>query len=98
MPVLFAAAVVLVAARAFPRLWLLASIAPFLFFILDMIENAAFALMLTQFPNIDPSLVAFTRPLTMIKLISIMIALPTMGISAIMILIRWTKDRRYAGK
>jgi hypothetical protein len=98
MPVLFAAAGVLVIARAFPRFWLPASIAPFLFFIFDMIENAAFALMVSQFPNIDPSLVAFTRPLTMIKLTSIMIALPTMGIGGIMILIHWIRERRTAEK
>jgi hypothetical protein len=98
MPVLFAAAVILVVVRAFPRFWLPLSIAPFMFFILDMIENVAFAQMISQFPNIDVSLVAFTRPLTMIKLISFMIAMPSMGIGAIMILIRWARVRRAVGK
>ena len=98
MPILFAAAVILVAARAFPRFWLPASIAPFLFFILDMIENAAFAQMVAQFPNIDPSLVAFTRSLTMIKLISYMIAMPTLVIGGLIIIIRLIKNRGATGK
>ena len=91
MPILFAA-------RAFPRFWLPASIAPFLFFILDMIENAAFAQMVAQFPNIDPSLVAFTRPLTMIKLISYMIAMPTLVIGGLIIIIRLIRNRGATGK
>lgn len=98
MPVLFAAAVILVVARAFPKFWLPLSIAPFLFFMLDMIENVAFAQMVSQYPNIDPSLVAFTRPLTMIKLISFVIAMPTLVIGGLIIIIRWIRDRRAVGK
>lgn len=63
-----------------------------------MIENAAFALMVSQFPTIDPGLVAFTRPLTMIKLISFMIAVPSLGVGVIKILIDWIKAKRAAGK
>lgn len=98
MPVLFAATVILVVTRAFPKFWLPLSIAPFLFFALDMIENAAFAQMVTQFPTVDPGLVAFTRPLTMIKLISFMIAVSSLGVGAITILIGWIKAKRAAGK
>jgi hypothetical protein len=92
---MFAAAALLVAARAAPRWlgWL--GIAPVVFLLLDLIENIAFALMLAQFPEVSPALVGFTRPVTMIKLSAFMIAMPTLILGALFLLlagfIRWRK-------
>jgi hypothetical protein len=95
MPVMFAAAALLVSARAAPRWlgWL--GIAPVVFLLLDLVENIAFALMLAQYPEVSPALVGFTRPVTMIKLSAFVIAMLTLIFGALFLLlagfIRWRK-------
>jgi hypothetical protein len=78
MPVFFALAVLLVVARVIPRWLALLSIAPLTFMVLDLIENASFAVMIMQYPAISTALVAGTSVITMIKLSAFMIAMPTL--------------------
>ena len=93
MPVLFVAATVLVVASAVPR-WLgVLSVAPTAFCILDFIENAAFAVLLVQYPDIAPGLVAITSPVTMVKLTSFAVALPTIVLGAAALGFRWLRSR-----
>jgi hypothetical protein len=88
MPILFAAVTLLTAARAAPR-WLgLLAIAPLVFFGLDMVENAAFAYLLSQYPEISPGLVGVVRWITMVKLSAYVIALPTLVLGLIWLLVR----------
>jgi hypothetical protein len=94
MPIFFAAATILVIARAAPRWWVLLSVAPSTFMILDIIENTSFGLMLLQFPEVSPGLVAFTSPVTMVKLASFVIALPTLIIGGAYLFIRWVWSKR----
>jgi hypothetical protein len=100
MPVMFAAAVLLSAARAAPRWsgWL--GIAPVVFMLLDLVENAAFAVMLSQYPEVSPALVSFTRPVTMIKLSAFVIAMPTLILSVLILIAaavsRWRKAVKVA--
>lgn len=93
MPVAFAAATVLVAARAAPR-WLSAlAVAPVLFLLLDLLENAAFAVMLAQYPDISPALVSVTSPVTAIKLSAFFVALPTLAVGALTLGVGWLRQR-----
>jgi hypothetical protein len=78
MPVLFALAVLLVVAHVIPRWLALLSIAPLTFMVLDLIENASFAVMIMQYPSISTALVAATSVITMIKLSAFMVAMPTL--------------------
>ena len=78
MPVLFALAVLMVVARVIPRWFALLSIAPVTFMVLDLVENASLAWMLTQYPAINSTLVSITSVITMIKLSAFMIAMPTL--------------------
>lgn len=94
MPVFFAAAVILVLARAFPRFWVPASVAPIAFLVLDLVENAAFWQLLAQYPEIEPGLVAFIRLLTMIKLSAFALAMPMLIVGAITIAARWLRRKR----
>jgi hypothetical protein len=97
MPVMFAGAAVLVVARAAPRWFGWFAFAPVVFLLLDLVENAALAVMLAQFPEISPALVSFTRPITMIKLSAFMIAMPTLIIGALILAVtglsQWRKAR-----
>jgi hypothetical protein len=94
MPIFFAAATLLVVARAAPRWWVYLSIAPITFMVLDIIENASFGFMLLQFPELSPGLVAFTSPVTMVKLASFVIALPTLIFGGAYLFIRWIWSKR----
>lgn len=89
MPVMFAAVALLIVARAAPRWlgWL--GIAPLVFMVLDLIENAALAFMVAQFPDVSPALVTFTRPVTMLKLSAYVIALPTLIIGTLYLITAW---------
>jgi hypothetical protein len=94
MPVFFAVVTILVAARAAPR-WLgLLSVAPLVFMLFDVVENAAFGLMLAQFPAVSPELVSVTRVITMIKLSGFFVAMPTLVIGIIAIGIGLLRNRR----
>lgn len=87
MPLLFAIVTLLVIARAAPRWFGLLSLAPVLFMVLDLIENAAFGLMLYQYPGLGETLVAITSWITMVKLSAFAVAMPTLliGLAALMI-------------
>jgi hypothetical protein len=87
MPLLFAIVTLLVIARAAPRWFGLLSLAPVLFMVLDLIENAAFGLMLAQYPGVGQTLVAITSWITMVKLSAFAVAMPTLliGLAALMI-------------
>jgi nicotinamide riboside transporter PnuC len=91
MPVMFAAATVLVVARAAPRWVLWLGLPPVIFMVLDLIEKAAFGAMLAQFPDVTPGLVAFTSPITMIKLAAFVVALPTLILGALFLIFRWAR-------
>jgi hypothetical protein len=93
MPVLFAAATILVVVRAASRWWIILSIPPITFMVLDIIENTAFGLMLLQYPEVSPGLVALTSPVTMVKLSSFFIALPTLIIGSIYLIFQWMRTR-----
>lgn len=93
MPVLFAIATVLVIARAAPRWVMVLSIAPVVFLVLDLVENAAFGVMVAQFPDIPPGLVAVTNPITMIKLSAFLLALPTLILGGLYLVFRWVRGR-----
>jgi hypothetical protein len=92
MPVLFAAATVLVVARAAPRWWLVLSIAPLTFMVLDVVENVSFGLMLFQFPDIAPALVISTSLITMVKLSAFVVALPTLILGALLVIFQWWRS------
>jgi hypothetical protein len=88
MPILFAAVVILTAARAAPR-WLgLLAIAPLVFFGLDMVENAAFGFMVLNYPEVSPGFVGVVRWITMVKLSAYVIALPTLVLGLIWLGVR----------
>ena len=93
MPILFAAATLLVVARAVPR-WLgVLGLAPVAFAVLDLIENAAFGAMLAQYPGISEALVSVTRWVTMVKLSAFYVAMPTLILGAAILLARWLRRR-----
>jgi hypothetical protein len=94
MPVFFAAVTILVIARAFPRWLRKLSIFPLTFMILDLIENASFGLMLSQYPDVASGLVAATSPITMIKLAAFVVAMPTMVIGLIKLIVTGLLQRR----
>jgi hypothetical protein len=96
MPVAFAAAAILAAARAAPRLLAVLAVAPLLFLVLDVVENAAFGAMLLQFPDVSAALVAATSPVTIVKLCSFFVALPTLVVAVLTIGVRWAWRRRAA--
>ena len=93
MPILFAAATLLVVARALPR-WLgVLGLAPVAFAVLDLIENAAFAAMLAQYPAVSEALVSATRWITMVKLSAFYIAMPTLVLCGTFLLVRGMRRR-----
>jgi hypothetical protein len=94
MPVLFALAVLMVVARVIPRWLSLLSIAPVTFMVLDLVENASFAWMITQYSSISTSLVSVTSVITMIKLSAFMIAMPTLVLTYIGWIIHSLLQRR----
>jgi hypothetical protein len=94
MPVFFALTILLVVARVIPR-WLgLLSIAPLTFMVLDLVENASFAWMITQYPSISTTLVSVTSVITMIKLSAFMISMPTLVLTYIGWIIHSLLQRR----
>jgi hypothetical protein len=92
-PLVLAAAVVLVSARAFGTaarwLW----VAPIAFAVLDVIENALFGTALLQFPDVAPRLVSVASPITQVKLVSFV---PTvvLGVAALLVLAFRAATRR----
>jgi hypothetical protein len=70
------------------------------FMLLDLVANAAFAVMLSQYPEVSPALVSFTRPVTMIKLSAFVIAMPTLILSVLILIAaavsRWRKAVKVA--
>jgi hypothetical protein len=76
MPVLFGVMTVLLMAKVLPRRLMLLSVAPITFVMLDIIENAAFGVMLLQYPDIALWLVAATSLVTLVKLTAYMFAAP----------------------
>ena len=94
MPLALAAATVLVAARAAPRWLPVLAIAPMIFLVLDLVENAALAAMVVTFPEVSETLVAATSPVTMVKLASFAVALPTLILAAGGLGVRWLRGRR----
>jgi hypothetical protein len=96
MPVLLALATILVAARAAPRLLPWLSAAPITFLVLDLIENASFGVMLAQYPDVSPALVAATSPVTMVKLLAFAVTFPTLAIGTGILVVHWVHTRRRA--
>jgi hypothetical protein len=96
MPILLAVATILVAARAAPRLLPWLSAAPVTFMVLDLIENASFGMMVAQYPEVSPALVAATSPVTMVKLVSFTVTFPTLVVGTGMLVVRWARGRRRA--
>lgn len=94
MPVAFAAATVLVVARAAPRWLPVLAVAPVTFLVLDLMENVALAAMVATFPDVPGILVAVTSPVTMIKLSAFAVALPTLIITLAALGVRWVLRRR----
>jgi hypothetical protein len=94
MPVFFAALVLLLVARVVPRWFWLLGIAPVVFLVFDLIENAAFGLMLSQYPEISPALVSVTSIMTRIKLSAFFIAMPTLVLTFLALIINSLFIRR----
>ena len=78
MPVAFAAATVLVVARATWRWLPVLAVAPAAFLVLDLLENAAFAMMIGQYPDVSEMLVSAASPVTAVKLAAFFVGLPTL--------------------
>lgn len=93
MPVAFGLAGVLVVARVSPRRLVLLAIAPVAFAVLDVIENALFAIVLWQYPEIAAALVAVARPITIVKLCAFAVALPTLIAGVIVLIVRWRRSQ-----
>lgn len=94
MPLLAMTATVLVVARAWPRLLRPLSVAPIAFAVLDVLENAAFAVMVRQFPDVATGLVAATSPVTVAKLVAFWFAtLPTLVGGLAVLGVRWVRRR-----
>jgi hypothetical protein len=94
MPIALGVAGVFVVALAVPR-WLgRLAIAPVTFAVLDVIENALFAVMLSQYPAISEGLVAVARPITIVKLSAFVVALPTLIVGVGVLLARWRRGRQ----
>lgn len=89
MPIAFAVAGLLLIARLAPRWLPLLGAAPVAFMLLDLVENAAFMVMLAQFPDVGTHLVAFTRPVTMTKLLSFAVAMPTLLVAFVVFVTTW---------
>jgi hypothetical protein len=94
MPIFFAAAVMLVAARAFPRRFSLLVAAPLGFLVLDLIENASFGWMLVQYPDLSAGLVAATNVVTLTKLACFAVAMPTLLLGVGRLAYRYIAARR----
>jgi hypothetical protein len=94
MPVFFALTILLVVARVIPRRLIPLGIAPVTFMVLDLVENASFAWMITQYPSISTTLVSVTSVITMIKLSAFMISMPTLVLTFIGWIIHSLLQRR----
>jgi hypothetical protein len=94
MPVLAAAATILVAARA-SRRWLpMLAIAPTVFMVTDLVENALFMILLAGHPDISESLVAVVRPITQVKLAAFWgLTVPTLAIGILVLAWRAVSSR-----
>jgi hypothetical protein len=88
MPILLALATILIAARAVPRHLPWLSAAPLTFMVLDLIENASFGMMVARYPEVSPGLVAATSPVTMVKLVSFAVTLPTLVVGTGVLVVR----------
>jgi len=97
MPLAFALACILVAARAFARWAPWVYIAPLGFFALDVVENASFLVMLGQFPDVSAPLVGVTRWVTMVKLSAFAVAMPTLVVGVATLLGRAALRRSRSG-
>jgi hypothetical protein len=92
MPVLAAAATILVVARL-TRRWLpVLSIAPLVFMVTDVVENLAFLIMVGSYPDIPGWLVGATSPVTQVKLVAFWaLTVPTLATGLLLLLGRWIR-------
>jgi hypothetical protein len=98
MPILAAAATILVAARV-SRRWLpVLAIAPTVFMVTDLVENALFMILLAGHPDISESLVAVVRPITQVKLVAFWaLTVPTLVMGILVLTWRAVSSRARRG-
>jgi hypothetical protein len=86
MPILAAAATILVSARVSRRWPPILAIAPTVFLVTDLVENALFMVLLAQHPDISEALVAVVRPITQVKLVAFwVITVPTLAVGVLVL-------------